>query len=185
MSEKIANIIIALLSVSVFIVMILFVALPSISYFQDSANAKGEIVVGEASFEFVNDLPLFSNLTNFIGGEINEPVTVINARDKVGNDLSNLVDCYLRFKLQGSESVTPIVDENIFTKDGDYFYYNGTFAVGQNLQLISRFNVDNVLEEEYINGIDLTVEVEVMQATKTMINDIFTNAPQSWIDKLS
>ena len=185
MSEKIANIIVAILSASVFLVVVLFVALPSISYFQDSANISGDIVVGEANFEFVNDLPLFSNLTNFIGGEIIEPVSVVNARDKEGKNLTNLIDCYLRFKLVGSSSVIPNVDENLFTHFGEYYYYNNTFVVGQILLLISSFNIDNAEEQEYLNGIDLNVEVEIMQATKSMVNSVFIDAPQNWIDKLS
>ena len=184
MSEKIANLIIALLSISIFVVLLLFYALPSYSYFTAQQESSGVITVGQANFEFVNDLPLFSNLDNFNGGEINEQVTVINARDKNGQDTTNLVDCYLRFKVDASSAVEPQVDTNTFISSDDYYYYKGTLKVGQTLQLIGSFVVGDATADEYLSGIDVSVSVDVMQATKSMIQDVFPDAPQDWINAL-
>ena len=185
MSERLANVIIALLSIAIFVVLILFYALPSYSYYMAQNHSTGTITVGQANFEFVNDLPLFSNLSNYVGGEINEPVTVINARDKQGQNTTNLVDCYLRFSLNTRNSLQPQVDANKFLKSSDnYYYYKGTFKVGQELTLINTFNLDDATDEEYLNGIDVEVTVDIMQATKSMVLDVFPNAPQEWINIL-
>lgn len=185
MSEKLANIIIALLSIAVFVVMILFVALPSFSYYQEQKQSSGVITVGEANFEFINDLPLFSNLQNFHGGQIDERVQVINARDKSGVDTTNLVDCYLRFKVDTVDLVNPSINtENFISSEDGYYYYKGIFSVGQTLDLIDYFVVSNDITSEYIDGINVSVTVDTMQATKNMIIDVFPTAPVDWINIL-
>ena len=185
MSEKVANIIIAILSISIFVVMVLYVVLPSVSYYQERKEVEGLITVGQANFEFVNDLPLFSNLTNFAGGQIDENVRVINARDKSGSNTDNLVDCYLRFKVEASPIVTPNIDTNSFMLGSDgYYYYVGVFAVGQTLELVQNFDVDINLSQADLDGVDVNVVVDTMQATKSMIQDIFTTAPTEWINSL-
>lgn len=181
MSEKIANIIIAILSILIFIVMVLFMVLPSFSYYQSAKHISGDITIGEAHFEFVNDLPLFSSVDNFAGGEIAESVSVVNAHDQLGANLNNLVDCYLRFQVLASESVEANVNSNDFTKSGVYYYYNGVFTVGSRLELVSSFYVGTATDEEYQNGLDISVQVEVMQASKNLINEVFTSAPDEWI----
>ena len=184
MKDGIANIIISLLSVAIFTVMILFIALPSISYYQSQQSISGNITIGQANFEFVNDLPLFSSVTDFTGGQIDESVKVINAHDKVGSDLSNLVDCYLRFQIVGSSNVSANVDTTQFTQSGAYYYYNGVFSVGNTLELIPSFYVAQATDDEYQNGINVSVQVEVMQASKDLINEVFASAPNEWINLL-
>lgn len=184
MNEKTAKNVIFILTILIFSLMILFSIYPSLSYFVEKNRVEGTIVVGEANFEFVNDLPLFLDLKNFKGGKIQQDVSVVNARDKLANDTTNLVDCYLRFKIVSSPSVTATVDMSKFTKKDDYYYFNEIFLVGQSQQLISEFNVSNATENEYLNGIDVVIDVDVMQATKELIEEIFSNAPQEWIDLL-
>lgn len=182
MSEKTAKYIIISLCVATFVVMILFSIHPSLSFFGDKKDIGGSIVVGQANFEFVNDLPLFLDLQNFSGGKIEQEVAVINARNKEGSDTTNLVDCFLRFKVDASSSVVSQVDSTKFLKNGDYYYLKTIFSVGQTQQLISSFSVQNPSEEEYLNGISVAIDVDVMQATKSLIAETFVDAPQEWID---
>ena len=68
MSERIGNLIIVVLSASIFAVMVLYVTMPSFSYYGGSTQIEGKITIGQANFEFVNEVPLFSTLENFTGG---------------------------------------------------------------------------------------------------------------------
>lgn len=185
MSERLGNLIIGLLSVAILGVMILYATLPSLSYFQSSSQVQGVITVGQANFEFVNDLPLFSDLTDFVGGTINESVTVINARDKVGANTTNLVDCYLRFSIPDNDALSINYDSSKFLQDGTKFYYKDVFEVGQSLTLIESFEIDPQQDlSVYETGLDVQIDVEIMQATKSLVAEFFTDAPQEWIDIL-
>lgn len=185
MSEKIGNLIIALLSVAILAVMILYATLPSFSYYSGKAQVQGTITVGEANFEFVNDLPLFASLANFTGGQIDESVSVINARDKSGSNTTNLVDCYLRFSITDNVALSINYDANKFLHSGNYFYYKGVFSVGQTVKLIESFEVDPANDESiYESGLNVSVNVDVMQATKSMISANFVGAPQEWVSIL-
>ncbi len=185
MSEKIGNLIIALLSVAILAVLLLYATLPSFSYYSSNTQVQGTITVGEANFEFVNDLPLFANLTNFTGGQIDESVSVINARDKAGKNTTNLIDCYLRFSITDNAALSVNYDASKFLQSGNYFYYKGVFAVGQTVKLIESFDVDPTNDESvYENGLSVSVNVDVMQATKSMISANFVGAPQEWVSTL-
>ena len=185
MSEKIGNLIIALLSAAIFAVMILYATLPSFSYYSSHTSLQGTITVGQANFEFVNDLPLFNNLTDYTGGRINESVSVINARDKLGNNTTNLIDCYLRFSITDNAALSINYDADNFMQSGNYFYYKGVFQVGQTLKLIESFEVDPTIDESiYESGLSVSVNVDVMQATKSMIATNFIGAPQAWVNSL-
>lgn len=182
MSEKVGNLIIVILSVAILTVMILYAVLPSFSYYNSRSQVQGVITVGQANFEFVNDLPLFANLANFTGGQIDESVSVINARDKSGTNTTNLIDCYLRFSINANIALSINYDSNKFLQSGNYFYYKGVFAVGQTVKLIESFDVDPTIDESvYEKGLDVSVNVDVIQATKDTISSNFIGAPQEWI----
>lgn len=185
MSERLGNVLIACLSVAILGVIILYALLPSMSYFQDRAEVEGIITVGQANFEFASDLPLFSNLTNFAGGTINESVSVVNARNKAGTNTTNLVDCYLRFSVTDNAALSVNYDADKFLLSDGYFYYKGVFGVGQTLKLIESFEVDIGADASVVGTpLDVEVKVEVMQATKSMASEGFAGAPSEWINAL-
>ncbi len=186
MSEKFGNLIIFSLSFFIFLLLMLFYFLPSLSYYQSKKTISGNITVGQATFVFTNDLPLFDSIKNFQGGTINEELSVINARDRVGNNTKNLIDCYLRFTYTSTNAITPYINPAKFiSSDDGYYYYKKIFNVGEIVRLIDFFEVGKISIEEYLNGINIDIKVDVMQASKNLILESFPTAPIDWINSIT
>ena len=128
----------------------------------------------------------FDSIKNFQGGTINEELSVINARDRVGNNTKNLVNCYLRFTYNSTNAITPYINPAKFiSSDDGYYYYKKIFNVGEIVRLIDFFEVGKISIEEYLNGIDVNIKVDVMQASKNLILESFPTAPIEWINSIT
>ena len=162
----------------------------SLAFFSSSSRSSGTIRLGEVDFCVYDN---FAYAQNAMPADIIPcEVKVINSRNILGTNTSNLVDFLLRFKMKLiidnetfdlDENLAQIIltNKNLWVFDGEYYYYNSTLNVGQSVNICDYVSLSedmpNSLQDKQI---DFAFEIDALQAQNYAYLEAWEDAPEEW-----
>lgn len=169
----------AILSVSTIFLFVIFLTV-TISYFSQTKNSSGEIVLGELDFCLYETGTGGENIVP--GAEIDKQIKLVNARNISGTNKNNLCSIFIKFSINSSEIISPYFEQqNNWTVDGNDYYFNRSVSPGETINLCDKLIFSVNAGNEYQNQmLDITFNVSAIQAENNAYVELWPNAPQSW-----
>ena len=162
----------------------------SLAFFSSSKQSSGTITLGEVNFCVYDNVSLSGYVmpADIVPFEVG----VINSRNVSGTDTNNLADILLRYKIKFVleneeffdkydllECITE--DEDLYTFDGEYYYYNSVLVVGQNVNICDYVSFsENMLNSFQNKQFDIIFEIDAMQAQNDAYIEEWQDAPEVW-----
>ena len=176
------------------LVVFLFLLFLTFAYFSNNNLLSGTIKLAELDFTiYENDLQSNIVLPN---GTYQKTVTVVNARNMIGDDYYNLCPVVLRFNfnvlVDGVENenfkqkINISFDENDFFTDDNFYYCMHILNPSKEVNLCDAIYFDDDIENEYQNKyINLIFNVDAVQSENGAFQEIWQDAPPEWIEYIS
>ena len=165
-------------------------AIFSLAFFSTSRQSTGTITLGEVNFCVYDN---FNYTQKVMPADIIPcEVKVKNSRNISGTNTNNLADFLLRFKMKLlvdneifdlDENLAQIVlaNENLWTFDGNFYYYNFVLNVGQSVNICDYVSFsENVSNKFQDRQIDFSFEIDALQAQNDAYIEEWKDAPEEW-----
>lgn len=162
----------------------------SLAFFLTSQQSTGTITLGEVNFCVYDN---FNYTQKVMPADIIPcEVKVKNSRNISGTNTNNLADFLLRFKMKLlvdneifdlDENLAQIVlaNENLWTFDGNFYYYNLVLNVGQSVNICDYVSFsENVSNKFQDRQIDFSFEIDALQAQNDAYIEEWKDAPEEW-----
>lgn len=165
------------------------------AFFQAVQSIGGTITLGGIDFQILNNFDTIATFENNLlmpDETIDNGLTILNARDELGQNIEGLSDILIKVK-----PILKINDINmqpflhielanpsvwIYGDDG-FLYCTQKLAPGQSLQInnyfVLSYLIDNSMQDMPVL---LAMEVQALQVNLQAILDFWTQAPEEWIN---
>ena len=179
-----------LITVFVVFLILIFSLIFSLAFFLNTKQSSGTITLGEVDF-CVYDNVSFNGYV-MPADTIPFEVKVINSRNISGTNTNGLADILMRYKigfvLDDEEYFDQynLIDcitnsENLWTFDGEYYYYNSVLNVGQNINICDYISFSENMSNEFQEKQFIIVfEVDALQAQNDAYLEVWEDAPEIW-----
>jgi len=167
------------------------------AYFSGSKIITGTITLGQLEFRILNNFSQILTQENslFMPDEvINNAITILNARDDMGNNVDGLADIYIRLKpileIDGNSALQflhiELSNPTLWVQGNDGFlYYKNKLLVGERVIFNDYFTLSYLIGNEYQNLlIYLGVKVDAVQSQSDAHLANWPNAPTEWLNAI-
>lgn len=158
----------------------------TLAYFSANANAAGNVTLGDPVN--INITQGGSAVTTLTFGDNALPGHVYD--QSIGISVpADTSDALLRAKLtitntDGATANVEATTVNTWVKgDDDYYYYNGVASANASIDFVTQVKIPTSLTSEDANKtFNIAVVVEAIQEANNAARDVWTTAPEEWLD---